>query len=208
MTGSTSYKLLLIFCLVLVITGVLLVANFYLGRSQPSSTKSIPQVFADINPGPKTTTILAPNGKMTLVVKEERVKDGVIDTFSTQDEKAPSATQIYSETLPKGTLISVPFNTFSPDNKYIFLKKTAPNGVTYFVLKTDGTVFAKDEKTIDFLSLFKEKYPDDHSVTDVTGWGGINLIVVNTDKPDGTISHSFWYDVASNSFIQLSTRFN
>lgn len=208
MTGSTSHRLLLIFCLVLVITGVLLVANFYLGKSQQSGTKSIPPVFADINPGPKTTTILAPNGKMTLIVKEEKVKDGVLDMFSTQDEKAASATQIFSETLPEGTSISVPYNTFSPDNKYIFLKKIAPTGVSYFVLKTDGTAFAKDEKSIDFLSLFKAKYPDDHSVTDVTGWGGLNLIVVNTDKPDGTISHSFWYDVDSNSFIQLSTRFN
>ncbi len=207
--GKHQFNLLVIFCLILTLAGALIVGRYYLSGSQKPEvqTKSFPKVFADVNPGPKTT-VLAPNGKMTLIFKEEKNKDSVTDTFSVRDEKTGALIQIYSEVLYEGMEISVPYNTFSPDNKYIFLKKITPTSISYFVLKTDGTTFANSEKAIDFLSLFNQKYADTHNVTDVTGWGGENLIVVNTDQPDGDISHSFWYDVTSNSFIQLSTRFN
>lgn len=200
------FRLLLIAGLVLGFV-VVAIARVYVVKNQKQV--SLPaRIFANVTPGPKVTTILAPNGKMTLIVREEKTKNGMVDVFSIQDQKTMQNVQIYSETLAEGAEISVPYNTFSPDNKYIFLKKTGPSSVSYFVLKTDGSSFAKGEKTIDFLSLFNQKYPDTHTVTDVTGWGGVNLIVVNTDKSDGGISHSFWYDVSSNSFIQLSNRFN
>lgn len=202
-------NLLLIFCLILALIGVLIVMNFYIAK--PGSVNSgggsqvIPQSFADITPGPKTTTILAPNGKMNLIVKEEKTKDGTVDTFYSQTDSSGQV-QIYTETLAAGTTISVPYNTFSPDNKYIFLKKTTPTGVSYFVLKTDGTAFKNSEQSIDFVSLFNSKYPD-ATASDVTGWGGMTLIVINHNNPDGTVKNSFWYDVASNSIIPLSTKF-
>lgn len=161
---------------------------------------------AEVVPGPKTVTILAPNGKMNLIVKTVKEKSGTKETFFTQDIKTGREVEIYSEEL-SGSEILIPYNTFSPDNKYIFLKKTGPGGVGYFVVKTDGTNFSNDQKTADFLSLFNAKYPD-HKVTDATGWGGVGLIVVNTDLAKGGQDHSFWYDVASNSFIQLASRFN
>lgn len=202
-------KFLIILCLVLALIGVLIAVNFYIGKPQPqqSGTKPIPETFADINPGPKTTSILAPNGRMTLFVTEGKASSGVTDTFSVSVDSGPQ-TQIYSETLAEGVTISVPYNTFSPDNKYIFLKKSGPAGITYFALRTDGKPIVKDSQTVDFLSLFNSKYPGEFKVTDVTGWGGMTLIVLNTDKPNGSIGPSFWYDAASDSFISLSTRFN
>lgn len=204
-------KLLLIFCLALALIGVLIAVNFYV--SKPKQTGSgtvnpIRQTFADINPGPKTTTILAPNGKMSLIVKEEKVKDGITETFSTMAQDAQTPVQIYSETLPTGSSISVPYNTFSPDNKYVFLKRTGQSGTGFFVLKTDGTPFKSGPQSIDFLSLFNQKFSDITNPKDVTGWGGVNLIVVNAYNPDGKVNRSFWYDVTSNSFITLSTRFD
>ena len=55
--------------------------------------------------------------------------------------------------------------------------------------------------------LFAQKYAD-YKITDVTGWAAPTLLVVNTDKLDGTVGPSFWFDVASLSFTRLSTRFN
>lgn len=206
--GNHRLNWLLIGCLFLVIAGVLIAVNFYIGKKGTGSvSKTIPPIFADINPGPKISTILAPNGKMSLIVKEEKGKDGqVTETFSAQTD-TKGTVDIYSEVLATGDSISVPFNTFSPDNKYIFLKRTSATGITYFVLKTDGTDFKDNEKTIDFVSLFNQKYPE-AKASDVTGWGGMTLIVVNVDKPDGTVEHYYWYDVSSNSFIALSSRFN
>lgn len=207
-TGSAGRNLLIL-CGILALVGALIAVNFYIRKSPvvENTLKAIPQTFADIKPGPKTSTILAPNGKMTLIVKEERGKNGEsIDTFSTKKDTGETV-EIYTEVLSEGVSISVPLNTFSPDNKYIFLKRTTQSGDTFFVLKTDGTLFKNNEKTIDFVSLFNQKYPETKA-SDVTGWGGMTLIVVNVNKPDGRVEHSYWYDVTSNSFIALSTRFD
>lgn len=204
-------KLLLTLCFLLALAGAVIGVTLYFGKQKAVSqngTKAIPPSFADVIPGPKTTTIEAPNGKMSLIFKEEKTKDGTVDTFSTQADGSTTSIQIYSETLAAGTTLSVPYNTFSPDNKYLFLKRTSTAGVDYFVLKTDGSDLSKDEKSIDFMNLFNQKFSDNHLATDATGWGGMNLIVINTDNPDGSVSHSYWYDVTSNSFIPLSTRFN
>lgn len=175
---------------------------------QQSQPQVIAQTFAEVKPSPKTTTILAPDGKMDLVVKEEKSGDSMIDTFTVSDASGGPQTQIYSETLPQGTTITIPYNTFSPDNKYIFLRRTDSSGFTYFALRTDGKSVVGTEQTVDFVSLFKEKYSAEYTITDVTGWGGMTLIVINVNKTDGSQGLSFWYDVASNSFIPLATRFN
>lgn len=200
-------NLLLAFCIVLAVTAAAIIVWSYRVSSKPQQTQTIPQTFADINPGPKTTTILAPNGLMSLVINEETSKGTITDTFSVSDANGGPQKQIYSETLAEGTTITVPYNTFSPDNKYIFLRRNSPTEQGYFVLKTDGTPFKNAEKTIDFVSLFNSKYPNTPA-SDVTGWGGMTLIVVNVEKPGGGVDRSYWYDVASNSIIPLSTRFN
>ena len=61
--------------------------------------------------------------------------------------------------------------------------------------------------TIEFAELFESKYPE-YKITAVTGWGGLNLIVINTDKIDGGTGPSFWFDLSGHSFIRLSNRFN
>ena len=207
-------QLKIIFLTVFIITFALVAYALVFSSSkkaqlqQQSQPQVIAQTFAEVKPSPKTTTILAPNGKMDLVVKEEKSGDSMIDTFSVSDASGGPQTQIYSETLPQGTAITIPYNTFSPDNKYIFLKRTNSSGFVYFALRTDGKPIIGSEQTVDFVSLFREKYSAQYSVTDVTGWGGMTLIVLNVNKADGSLGPSFWYDVTSNSFIPLATRFN
>jgi hypothetical protein len=147
---------------------------------------------------PKLTTVGSPDGKMSLAMKEEG-DDSVLYTFLLKDEGTGLVKQIFTKTASVGATLTIPFNTFSPDNKYVFLKETY-GGKNSYILPLNG-------EEINFSDLFANKY-EDFLITDVTGWGGINLIVINTDKVDGGVGPSFWFDVTSKSFIRLSNRFN
>lgn len=148
--------------------------------------------------GPKLTTVGSPDGKMSLTMKEDGA-DSILYTFLLKDEGTGISKQIFTKTASVGAVLSVPLNTFSPDNKYVFIKETYGGKSSYFV--------PMDGEEVDFSGLFAEKY-EDFVITDVTGWGGVNLIVVNTDKAGGGIGPSFWFDVTSKSFIRLTNRFN
>lgn len=145
---------------------------------------------------------LAPNGKDTLITRESRVESGSLKTFLIRTSEG-EVTPILSKTLSPTTAVSVPFNVFSPDNKFIFLKEEDEWGAKYFSLPT--TQGSETEPTV-FSELFKQNYPN-LIIEDVTGWGGMTLIVINArDEDDSRLS--FWYDVTNGRFTALSNRFD
>lgn len=148
--------------------------------------------------GPRLTTVGSPDGKMSLTMKEEG-QDSILYTFLLKDEGTGASQQIFTKTASVGATLTIPLNTFSPDNKYVFLKETYGGKNSYFV--------PLDGQEVKFSDLFASKY-EDFVITDVTGWGGVNLIVINADKAGGGIGPSFWFEMPSKSFIRLSNRFN
>lgn len=198
MVKHHSNKLLILVCLIISAVSVF----FILKNSQKSPPTSQKPAYAPrvvVADSPELTTIEAPDGKNKLVAKAEKTKDGTTYSFSVVNDTTGISKNLLTKSVPVGTVISIPFNTFSPDDKYIFLKETTPSNITYFVPLGD--------QILDISALFPEKHPN-YIITDVTGWGGMTLIVVNTDKKEGGVGPSFWFDVTSKSFIQLSTRFN
>jgi hypothetical protein len=193
----------------LLIPAFLLVAAFAgvtalrLGASQRPNTSFAAPVVTPVakSASQETTVVSSPDGKVTLTMEEKKGKDANIWTFSV------GGTQIMSVTLPAEAVLSIPYNTFSPDNKYIFLKETASGMVSYPVLTTSGAPISKESQNLEISSSFSQKLPN-YKITDVTGWAGPTLIVVNTDKSAGGQGPSFWFDITSHSFIQLSDRFN
>ena len=139
--------------------------------------------------------VLSPDGKVTLTMREKKVETGVIHTFLV------SGKGIFSKTLPEDGDLSIPYNAFSPDNKYIFLKQIVSGKVDYFVLPlSDGT-------EIDFSGPFAEKFGSELVIDEATGWGGVDLVVINTQKVGGGKGPSFWFEIPSRSFIRLSHAF-
>ena len=147
---------------------------------------------------PRLTTVGSPDGKMSLIMKENG-NDSIFYTFLLKDEEKGTSKQIFTKTASVGAVLTVPFNTFSPDNKYVFIKE-AYAGKNSYILPLNG-------EEINFSELFANKY-EDYVITDVTGWGGVNLIVINTDKVGGGTGPSFWFDVTTKSFIRLANRFD
>jgi dipeptidyl aminopeptidase/acylaminoacyl peptidase len=188
-------------------------AAIFVAANSKVRTPDLPtfaSTFATPTPSPSasvtTTTIEAPDGKMTLTVQDNEVEGGLKKTFSTQGAGG-ALTEIYSETVPGGNTLSVPYNTFSPDDRYLFLKETTPTQTYYYVLTTSGKPITSNSATLEVSGLFYAKYSD-FIITDVTGWGGLNLLVVNTNNKSGGQGPSFWFEVPSGGFIRLSTRFN
>ncbi len=158
-------------------------------------------------PEDSQSSILAPDGAMTLLSENKSLADGSVNqTFSVTigDKKA---VEIYSINSLNNNLIVVPYNTFSPDNKYIFLRTLNLSGDEYIVMRTDGKNILEESKTVPVIESFNQKFQN-LVVTDVSGWGGNNLIIVNTDLKEGGIGPSFWFDISNFSFIQLGSRFN
>jgi hypothetical protein len=179
-------------------------------------TRSRPQVNAIVTPSPapvpevqasQLTTVGSPDGKMSLTMKQKKGDGTVTYTFLITDETSGSQREIFFKTVPSGTAFTVPNNTFSSDNKYVFFKEISLGSVDYHVLTSSGEPVYKDSQSFNFSSLFSEKY-ENYVITDATGWAGPTLVVINTDKSGGGTGPSFWFDVASRSFIQLSNRFD
>lgn len=155
---------------------------------------------------PLEISVGSPDGKWKLTMKEEKGKDSINYTFTAGNTLDGIQNVIFTKNLPLGESMSIPANTFSPDDKYVFLKHTSAVGDNYTALSVTGGPI-KDVQTLDFSSIFASKY-EDYKITEATGWGGVNLIVFNTDKTSGGIGPSFWFEVPSGAFTKLSNRFN
>ena len=157
---------------------------------------------------PKVMNVESPDMKQTLTMKEQKNGSSVTHTFLTSGEKEHAQQQVFTKTVDLPKTITIPFNAWSPGGiKYFFLKETGSGLDSYIVLTSLGKPVARDLQTVVVEELFAQKYAD-YKITDVTGWAAPTLLVVNTDKLDGTVGPSFWFDVASLSFTRLSTRFN
>lgn len=198
-----QFRIIILACLA--ISGVLVFYILFSRKQtpQPQNLSYVP-LIAKAQPS-QVTTVESPDGKFTLAMKEEKGRE-TVHKFSISGD-TPGDQEIFSKTASSNSTLSIPANAFSPDNKYVFLKEEEPAQTNYFVLTTSGAPIAKDAQTYDISSLFAAKYPN-YKITDVTGWGAVNLIIVNVDKNEGGQGPSFWFDVGSKSFIRLTNRFN
>jgi len=190
-------KALLVLALVVIVA--LLVFNIYLGKtkspSSPISQTVIPPAEAS-----QATSVDSPDGKLTLLMKTVKRRSEVSYSFSV------SGGEIFAKTVSPVVSFSIPLNTWSPNGKYVFLKESGSTGVSFFALSASVSSSDQNDRTANITDLFVRKYPD-LKITDATGWGGVALIVFNTTKSDGSLGPSFWFEMPSHSFIQLSTHF-
>ena len=199
--------------LTFILTGTFLLAGLvFFGSLRVKEGTPQPESFAstEIPEEVKETTVdvISPNEKATLTMKGLKKADGTLkQTFFISSDATKESVEVYTHESNPSYQILIPYNTFSPDNKYFFLKIEDPERPQYIVVRTDGKNIRNEEKSVEITSLFYEKY-EEFVITDVTGWGAYSLIVVNTNYKDGKIGPSFWFDLSNFGFIQLSNRFN
>jgi hypothetical protein len=202
MEKHPSVTILAVFA-ILAIGAFSLIVNHGKVQNSPYSP-ALPAAKADL---PKESSVGSPDGKATITMKEEKGKENSTFTFRVTNSADGSQKEIFAKTEPIGTTLSIPANTFSPDDKYLFLKEIASGETHYLVFSASGVSLTKNGQELEISSLFEEKNPN-LKITDATGWGGMTLIIFNTEKKDGGQGPSFWFEVTSHSFIQLSSLFN
>ena len=180
--------------LLIVATGV------YLATSLGGKKAKSPAITTVASSVDQETAVDSPDGKLTLTMLEQKNKDTTAYIFSVAGK------QIFSQTVGAGQTFFIPHNTWSPDYKYVFLKEGSPTQSRYFVLTSSGASITKDSQTLEIAELFAKKYPD-YKITDVTGWAAPTLIIVNSAKADSTQGPSFWFEIPSGGFTQLSSHF-
>ena len=193
---------------ILLIAGLAILSSSQIKMAVPVTTNLAYVEKHDIPLEDESVDIISPDEKYTLNVKKKGLPGGLVtQTFYIKSDKDENPVEIYERESAADDLISVPENTFSPDNKYIFLKYGDSGKTRYIVLRTDGAELKEGIQSVEIESLFSEKHSD-YIITDVTGWGGYTLIVVNTDTIAGQTGPSWWFDLTNFSFIRLSSRFN
>lgn len=159
-------------------------------------------------PKEETSEISSPDGKAVLIVENTELPHGNTEQiFSVRHETDGETLDIYTEESDEDNYISVPFNVFSPDNKFIFLKAERLGDPEYLLFRTDGIDLKGGVKFVEITSLFSEQHPD-YIITEITGWGSYSQLIINTNNTDGSKGPSWWLHASSLSFQKLNTRFD
>jgi hypothetical protein len=185
--GKRIFKSLILFFIVIVsATGIYIFTQKKSTNDYSEQNVKLPSVVAAQTPPP---TQVSPDGKETLTMRTSQANG--ITTYSFYDGN----TLLFKKDLNDGSIMSIPFNTWSVDNKYIFLRESTPMATNYYVIPGE----------INITDKFTEKFPT-YKLQDVTGWASPTLLIVNANN--GTSDISYWFDLTSQSFIRLSNRFN
>lgn len=167
------------------------------------------QPVASIGPIPTKNhyTQISPDGLYELLLEIERVSPQQITyTVSVTETTTGNHHAVFTESIDTQTNVRIPFNTWSADNKYFFLTLHTKTEQRNLVFKASGELI-DDLPYINVNSLYHAKEIA-YEFKEMTGWASQNLLVINTNKADGNgMGPSYWFDVTSKKFIQLSSQF-
>lgn len=141
------------------------------------------------------------DGTMNLIMQTETKKDQPKNySFFVADISGKNKRLLFTKTVSLGE-ISAPLNSWSPDNKYLYLEEKKPGPVDVLVFKASGESFLNGEQYLDVGQLLAKSKAEYH-LNHVTGWVSPTLVQVNTIKDDLTKGPSYWFDVESHAFWQ------
>lgn len=167
----------------------------------PTVTSPLPKVTTEVT----TTSWTSSDGKSTISMKKTATKN-VSSTYGFTITDTNGSRLLFVQTIPGVSDMSIPFNAFSPNNAYLFLKESLPDGVHFLIFKASGVAFSDGKLYEDVKPLF-DSYTKQYALSDITGWADNTLLIVNTKRPDGSMGPSLWLDATTRHFIPLATLF-
>ncbi|MBP9815550.1 MAG: hypothetical protein KBC63_04515 [Candidatus Levybacteria bacterium] len=157
----------------------------------------IPQGIAEAKEEVRIITSSDGLKKLTLSAKSE----GESSNYSVFN--GSETVPFYSEILPQSISLGLPDNSFSPGEQYLFLEKNGEGIKNTLVFMTDKSLFQNGSQFLDVYSLYNNKNLP-NKFAGATGWADRTLLIIETTKEDGTKGAKYWFDVPSQSFIQLA----
>lgn len=206
--NPTIFLILLLLVSIFTFVFVLYRKNYPQGQQIKISEKiNKSSVNPTSSPKEKITSQTSPEGAFILLLETTETLAGEINyTLSIKEENSTIKKTIFSGTIDKQTKIEIPFNTWSPDNKYFFIKQQTGTSQKNLVFKASGEKFTESS----FLNIndyyIENEIP--YTFNETTGWAAPNLLVITTKKINtNEEGPSYWFNVANQTLIQLSTRF-
>jgi len=166
-----------------------------------------PQTIVSPSPTVERQSQISPDGAKNVIMQiTTNNNDTKTYAFFMQNTSDNSQKLIFTNTLPTSSSMSLPFNTFSPDNKYFFIQQNTSDGGKVFAFLTSGDSFANGQLYDDITNIFSKKITQ-YTFDRATGWASETLIIVNTKNQDGSKGPSFWVELPSTAVIQLASQF-
>lgn len=165
-------------------------------------------LLISLDPSPtQHITQVSPDGSMILTMVSTTNNDlSHSYIFQTVNGEDNSKHTIYTVTLPPTDSMVIPFNTWSPDNTYVFLEHHRKDGVTILVFRADGQNILEGEKYINVTDVFAQ-YQMQNAYDQTTGWASGTLLIVDTKEADNSKGPSYWVEIPSKAVIPLATQF-
>ncbi len=184
----------------------------YVTEAMPATPSSSPLPVINQETQKTATSWPSPDGKIFLTMKTEPAADaGTNYIFQVSPNATESGLLVFSKTEPVSTTLTIPFNTWSPDNKYFFIQEHDGTQTKSLVFKATGELFSENEPFLDVNTLFEGK-KSGFILGEVTGWAAPTLLIVNTksvDEKTGELQSgpSFWFEITRKSLTRLSNTF-
>jgi len=180
--------------------------NFYIINPVNQTNNAQADTLPSPTPLPQDDVVsqISPYGtkKVTLTIKHNA--DGAKTVvITTQDSSGNNQQQIYTTNIGATDTISIPFNTWSPNDKYFFVVK---NNTDVMVFNASGAAFPDGEAYLDASDAYNQKNTG-FTFQEATGWASETLIIINTTTSDNQKGPSYWFEVPSKAVIRLSTEF-
>ncbi len=176
-------------------------------QPEPKSrlTPSSINISEDISlTSPKISSQISPDGNFILTMKTTPLDDKTEYSFSFKSKNDPSEKELFVTNRNNNQKFSLPFNAWSPDNKYIFIQENIGSKAKYYVLSISPDKNSNPENIFD---LFTQIHSD-FIPTEITGWAAPNLLIINSINTNNHGKTSFWYNVTNQNFTQLYTVFD
>lgn len=196
----------------LVVIAIVAVVVIWQQATSPQKAEVFNQVNAkseedveEVVVSPKISDVHSGDGKKKLIMKAQVNKDGTTSyTFTSADIGGTVVHPVYTKTVAKDTVMSIPANSWTPDNKLLFIQENGPSGVNYYVFHGDGTPFADGSLYIDVRPVFEARETG-YALRTATGWASETLLIIYTSKEDGTSGPHYWLEIPSKAVMQLAS---
>ena len=158
-----------------------------------------------LNPQAQEVSEISPDGTKKVIMSVTSNAYTKTYSFSTANEDGSSAHRIYIATS-SAQAFSIPFNTWSPDDRYVFLTDKTASGEAALAMRADGEPFGDGEPFMNVSSIFTERNLG-NTYKETIGWASNTLLIVNSTAPDGAKGPSYWFEVPNKAVIELSSQF-
>lgn len=198
----------------IIMLGIVL-SFFITGKRSNRSTQSVFSAPIPVTVTPEPTQepvglqvfiMDSPDGNKALILEKQEDKGRFTDSLFVTEKPYKERQLIFKNEEQDTRNFEIPFNTWSPNTRYVFLKEKTKLGDNYLAFQSNGNLFPNDMPFISVSDLFKEKV-EGYLIEEVTGWGDMTTLIINTKSLEGDAKKSFWFDAMTLSFSPLGTYF-